>query len=77
MSVFTASESTVVTAPAAVDQYIADVLRRAHQTAEAFDEPDEARAILHVAQLFADELAKQDSDFDGPRFIAAITRDPA
>jgi hypothetical protein len=77
MSLIDASASTVVTAPVAVDQYIADVLRRAHQKAEAFDEPDEARGILHVAQLFAEELAKEDSQFDGPQFIATITRDPA
>ena len=77
MSVIDASASTVVTAPVAVDQYIADVLGRAHQTAEAFDEPDEARAILHVAQLFAEELAKIDPQFDGLHFIEAITRDPS
>ena len=77
MSVITASAPTAVTTPTAVDQYIADVLGRAHQTAEAFDEPNEARAILHVAQLFAEELAKIDPQFDGLHFIEAITREPA
>ena len=67
---------SVINAPAPVE-YIADVLRRAHQTAEAVDGPAEARAILHVAQLFAEELAQSDSHFDGPRFVAAITRDPS
>ena len=67
---------SVNTAPAPVE-YIADVLRRAHQTAEAFDEPGEARAILHVAELFADELAESEPRFDAAQFIAAITRDPA
>jgi hypothetical protein len=71
MSVIDASE------PVPVDQYIADVLRRAHQTAEAVDEPDEARAILHVAQLFAQELAETDPQFDHLRFLQTITREPA
>jgi len=39
------------------DQLIAAVLCRAHHSAIALDEPDEARAILHLAQSFADELA--------------------
>jgi hypothetical protein len=59
-----------------VDQYIADVLRPAHQLAEA-NEPDEARAILHVAQLFAEDLARADPQFDRLQFIRAITGDPA
>jgi hypothetical protein len=63
--------------PVAVEQYIADVLGRAHQNAEAVHEPDEARAILHVAQLFADDLAKADLRFDRVEFIRAITREPA
>jgi hypothetical protein len=42
--------------PVAVEQFITDVLRRAHQTAAAVDDPDEARAILRVAQLFADDF---------------------
>jgi hypothetical protein len=32
--------------PEAVDEFVARVLRRAHQTAEARDAPNEARAIL-------------------------------
>jgi hypothetical protein len=63
--------------PVAVDRYIADLLRRAHQTAEAVHGPDEARAILHVAQLFAEELAKTEPQFDRGEFIEAITREPA
>jgi hypothetical protein len=61
--------------PGAVDHYIADVLRRAHQTAEVGHRPDEARAILHVAELFAEDLAKTDPQFDRLRFIQVITRD--
>ncbi len=60
-----------------VEQYMADVLGRAHQAAEARHEPDEARAILHVAQLFAEDLAKTDLRFDRAQFIGAITREPA
>jgi hypothetical protein len=71
MSVIDASD------PVAVDQYIADVLRRAHQTAEAVHEPDEARAILHVAHLFAQDLAETDPHFDHVRFLQTITREPA
>ena len=63
--------------PVAVDQFIAGVLRRAHQTAETIDDPDQARASLQIAQLFADELAETDPQFDRPRFIEAITREPA
>ncbi len=63
--------------PESVEQYIAEVLGRAHQAAEALHEPDEARAILHVAQLFAEDLARTDLRFDRVQFIEAITRDPA
>jgi hypothetical protein len=61
----------------AVDQYIAGVLGRAHRTAEAVGAVDEARAILHVAQLFAEELAKTDPQFDRLQFVEAATQDPA
>jgi hypothetical protein len=59
--------------PIAVEQLIADVLRRAHQTAEDLNAPDEARAILRVAQSFADELTTTDARFDRLRFIDAVT----
>jgi len=68
---------SVVNASVAVDQYIADVLRRAHQAAESVHEPDEARAILHVAHLFAEELAEADPNFDRLQFLQTITREPA
>jgi hypothetical protein len=80
MSVINTSAPVVATGrsePVAVDQYIAEVLRTAHQTAEAVNEPDEARAILHVAQLFAEKLAEMDPDFDRLQFLEAITREPA
>jgi hypothetical protein len=47
--------------PEAVDQLIARVLSGAHRT-EALGAPNEARAILHVAHSFADELAALDPD---------------
>jgi hypothetical protein len=50
------------------EQLIADVLSGAHLTAEA---PDEARAVLHVARSFADELETMDPDFDRQQFIEA------
>ena len=61
----------------ALDQLVARVLRRAHQTAEARDEPSEARAILHVAQLFADELTASHPGFDRLGFVTAATVGPA
>ena len=59
----------------AFDQFIARVLRRAHHAAEAAQAPGEARAILDVAQLFADDLAQTDLPFDRLRFIEAVTED--
>jgi hypothetical protein len=59
-----------------VDQLIARVLHRAHRAAEALDAPNEARAILHLAQSFADELATANPGFDRLRFIRAATEDP-
>jgi hypothetical protein len=56
-------------------QLIADVLGRAHRAAEAVDAPDEARAILAVAQSFADELATMNPRFDRVAFITACTPD--
>ena len=61
----------------AVDQLIARVLDRAHRTAEAVDEPNQARTILHVAQSFADELAIADPRFDRLQFIKDATEDPS
>jgi D-serine dehydratase len=62
--------------PEAVDQFVARVLRRAHQTAEARNEPSAARAILGVAHLFADELTASDPEFDRFDFITAATESP-
>ena len=65
------------TDPEAVDQLIARVLSRAHRTMEALSSPDEARAVLHVAHSFADELATLDPRFDRVQFIKEITEDPS
>jgi hypothetical protein len=59
--------------PLPVDQVIAHVLRRAHDAAERLHSPDEARAILHVARTFADELGATNPEFDRTRFIKAAT----
>ena len=59
--------------PMAIEHLIARVLGRAHQAAEALDAPDEARAILHVAHSFADELAVMNPRFDRMGFIHAAT----
>ena len=60
-----------------VDELIARVLRRAHGTMEALSSPGEARAILHVAHSFADELATLDPGFDRLQFIKDVTEDPS
>jgi hypothetical protein len=59
--------------PEAVDHFVARVLRRAHETAEADGSPSEARAIRGVAHLFADELSASYPDFDRVGFVAAAT----
>ena len=58
--------------PMELEKFIVDVLRRAHQTAQAVPAPDEARGIVQVAQLFADELVNAHPRFDRVRFIAAV-----
>jgi hypothetical protein len=60
-----------------VDQLIARVLRQAHREMEVRDAPDEARAVLHVAQSFADELAIRDPRFDRMQFIKDVTEEPS
>jgi hypothetical protein len=55
----------------AANQFVARVLRQAHQAAQARDEPGDEHAILEVAELFADELAAGDPAFDGIAFLAA------
>jgi hypothetical protein len=67
MSADTQSETVVA------EEVIAQVLCRAHRTAEVQDAPNEERAILHVARSFADELAQTDPGFDRARFIEAST----
>jgi len=63
--------------PGAVDQFVARVLRRAHQSAEARNAADEARAILGMAHLFADELTAGHPGFDRLGFVAAATEGPS
>ena len=53
------------------EEAITEVLARAHRTAQAEDEPNEARAVLHIARTFADELAETDPEFDRVGFIEA------
>ena len=61
----------------AVDQFVARVLRRAHESAEARNAPDEARAILGVAHLFADEMIASQPGFDRLGFVEAATEGPS
>jgi hypothetical protein len=63
--------------PEAVDQFVARVLRQAHHSAEDRNAPSEARAILGVAHLFADELTASHPEFDRLGFVAAATEGPS
>jgi hypothetical protein len=69
------SASPEVIDRSAIEQFIARVLHRCHQAALAVGEPDEARAILDVAQSFADELARAHAGFDRAAFVGAVTED--
>jgi hypothetical protein len=70
-----AAPTPVETPHETVEQLIARVLTRAHRSMEALTMPGEARAILHVAHSFADELATLDPSFDRVQFIKDITED--
>ena len=59
--------------PVVTEEVIVQVLARAHRTAEAQNAPDEERAVLHLADSFADELAQTDPEFDRVGFIEAST----
>ena len=63
--------------PEAVDQFVARVLRQAHHSAELRNAPSEARALLDVAHLFADELIAGDPGFDRLGFVSAATEGPS
>jgi hypothetical protein len=61
----------------AVDKFVARVLRRAYQTAQARNASSESRAILGLAQLFADELTASHPGFDRLGFVMAATKGPS
>jgi hypothetical protein len=44
---------------------------------EALNAPNEARAILHIAHSFDDELTTWDPRFDRLQFIKDVTEDPS
>jgi hypothetical protein len=54
---------------------IARVLHRARRAVDALDEPEAERAILQVAQSFADELSTANPRFDRLRFIRSATEE--
>jgi hypothetical protein len=70
-----APAAPVVTPHEAVEELIVRVLCRAHRTMEANSSPGEARAILHVAHSFAEELKDLDPRFDHLQFIKKATED--
>ena len=57
----------------AVREFVARVLQQAHHTAEDQGEPGEARAVLGVAQMFADEMTAAEPGFDRLGFVTAAT----
>ena len=61
----------------AVEQFVARVLRRAHESAETRNAPSEARAILEVAHMFADEWIAGNPGFDRFGFVEAATEGPS
>jgi hypothetical protein len=71
------SDALIEGAEEAVDQFVARVLRRAHERAEARNAPNEARAILEVAHLFADEMIASRPEFDRFGFVEAATEGPS
>jgi hypothetical protein len=56
----------------AIDEFVADVLRRANQTVEPLRSPGEHRTILRVAHLFADDLMRRKYPFDRVQFIETV-----
>jgi hypothetical protein len=60
----------------AVERWVAGVLRRARESAEATEGPHALRGILYVAHCFADELATANPRFDRLSFITAVTEGP-
>jgi hypothetical protein len=70
-----------LTSPALVEndtatvELIARVLGRAHRTTEELEAPNDARTILQIAHLFADELASLDPGFNRLKFIQDVTED--
>jgi hypothetical protein len=56
-----------------IEGFIARVLGRAHTTAMSKDNPDEARAIFHLALSFAEEMEARTPGFNRFRFIDAAT----
>ena len=61
--------------PLTIEQFIAGVLRRALQTVEPLRETGEARTIVRVAHLFAEDLERADLPFDRLAYIEADMQD--
>ena len=68
-----AKHGLVEAGAAAVDQFIARLLARAHDATMAIGDPAEARGILRVAWSFSDELATTVSGFDRLAFLGAVS----
>jgi predicted deacylase len=67
------SDAPIGSDPNAIEELIARVLSRAHEAVEDLHTSHEARALLHVAHSFADELAGANPQFDRIAFIRAAT----
>jgi hypothetical protein len=76
VSVRSMGDALAVADALVVVELIAYVLGRAHRMAEAHHAPTAARAILYVADSFADDLESAVPRFDRMQFIQAVTAHP-
>ena len=68
MTVIDTHSPVVAEEPPPVDEFVAGVLPRTYLSALEMHTRERARAILHVAQRFADEFAKTDVSVERLRF---------
>jgi hypothetical protein len=66
-------DAPVPAEPRVVEEFIAGVLRHAHRTTVADNDPDDTRGVLYMTHCFADALAIADPQFDRMLFVRAVT----
>jgi hypothetical protein len=55
-----------------VQAFVARVLGRAHESAMTLGAADDAREVLELAHLFANDMERADPTFDRAAFIRAV-----